>query len=538
MNAITPTTDIKRLRKRISAAWQKRMLWDPLFNDMYDFVIPYRRSLYSPTPGQRLTDKVFDATAIDACTRFSGRMQQDVTPPFQQFFELFPGPLLGGAGDQKKKIAEDLNSIGEQVTAALTTSSFHIASAEMYHDLFCSTGYLLMLQGDQNSLIDCMSVPPFEMAMDYGPRRKIWGRFWSRTIEAGLIPEEWPNARLNDTLKQQVMNEQDKPVQLMQATTWNSRLGLWELHVLRSSGIGGAVHVGVSDDEPPIWYETYRKSPWITPGLHTVPGEIYARGPGMLAMPFIKTLNKVKELELKAAALSLFGMWTSTDDDIVNEKTLRFEPGAVWKVGSNGGGRGPSLAKLDVPGRFDLSHIVVEDERSQINNVTYNKRLPPMTGAVRSPTEIMERVRDLDIDLGGLYARISLECVQPVVERAIDILEGMKILETNLTINQLGVGLRVTSPIANAAKAQKAKRKVDYMQLLGGLVGPQAIDVFVRTETSLPQLGRDMGVDETDLRSTSEIGQKMDAMKQSLQAQQQAEAAAKAPPPTANQVAA
>ncbi|MGL4397633.1 MAG: portal protein [Hyphomicrobium sp.] len=499
--ADTQAPDIKAIKKRAQAAVQYRGRWDKLLREVYEYVIPYRSAGLAAGPGDNLTDKVFDATAIDAAFRFAGRLQQELTPPFQKFFELHAGPAVGKNADEKKELDERLALISEAVSAALSTSQFHLASAEMYLDLFAGTGAMLMLQGDKHQPIRCLSVPIQDLALELGPWGDIWGRYWTRTWKARQIKEMWPNGKFGEALSKKIKETPDADIGICQATLWDQEKRSWRLHVFELAADAAAN----SGEAHEIFTEEYRKSPWITPRCYVVPGEPYGRGPGMLALPFIKTLNKTQELELQAAALALFGIFTARDDSVFNPNTARFEPGAIWKVASNAGGSmGPSLQKLDVPGKFDLSRMVTEDQRAQINHVTFNRQLPPITGAVRSPTEIMERVRDLDIDLGGLYGRLSLENVQPAVERAIDILEGLGVLPTKIDIDQLQIGIRVTSPIANSQKAAKAKTTIDYFQIVQSFLGADGLASIARVETAFPKLGRQLGVDEEDLRTYAE----------------------------------
>lgn len=494
---------LKRIKGRAKKTWATRRKYDTLLAEVYDYVMPYRISgIHKSGEGQKLTNKLFDATAPEAAVKFTGRMQQEVTPPFQSFFGLKAGPMLRRARRGKtKKFDEDLAEVAEQANAALSTSNFSLASTEMYADYFAGTGAMLMREGDARQPIKNLAVPIGEIALELGPDGDIWGRHWEKTYDAWMVEEMWPDGRFSDELKQQMRHEQDKPIQLMQSTIWNPRTQLHELTVFRSgSGARGATR----DDEASIWDEGFKVSPWITPRFWTVPGEALGRGPGLLMLPFVKTLNKARELELQAAALALFGVWTSVDDGVFNTATARYKPGAFWKVATNGGGRGPSLQKLDLPGRFDLSRVVVQEERDQVNRIGFNRQLPPDTGAVRSPTEIMARIRDLDIDLGGVYGRVALEIVHPVAQRAINILANLNILETDLTIDQLTVGLDVTSPIANSQNAARAKTTVDYMQVVSALLGPDTLALTMRLEETVPNLGRDMGVREKDLRSDEE----------------------------------
>ena len=80
-------------------------------------------------------------------------------------------------------------------------------------------------------------------------------------------------------------------------------------------------------------------------------GEIYGRSPVMTALPDIKTVNKVVELVLKNASISVTGIWQADDDGVLNPANIQLVPGSIIPkaVGSAG------LTPLQAPGRFDVS---------------------------------------------------------------------------------------------------------------------------------------------------------------------------------------
>jgi hypothetical protein len=65
---------------------------------------------------------------------------------------------------------------------------------------------------------------------------------------------------------------------------------------------------------------------------HRVPGEPYGRGPILLALPTIKTLNKAVELTLKAAAIQMLGIWGYRPGGSFNPDTVRLGPGEIWPM--------------------------------------------------------------------------------------------------------------------------------------------------------------------------------------------------------------
>ena len=508
-------TDIKRIRARAAKAWEYRARWDPLLRDLYDYVIPYRNAGQYQTQDGKYTDKIFDATAIDAAFRFAGRMQQDVTPPGGNFFKLEPGPLFDREGPERKKaVAVEAEALSATIHAAISTSDYETASHEMYLELFGGTGAMLILEGNDRRPVRCVSVPIGELALELGPYGDVWGRHWVRAWPGWQVEEMWPKGALSETLRTSIKQDPDKPVPICQSTAWDPGARVWRLYVFEHKPDAAGKEVS-----PPIHTEFFRASPWITPRFFVVPGESMGRGPGMIALPFVKTINKVAEYDLKAAALALFGVWTARDDGVFNPKTAKMEPGAIWRVAGNGGALGPTLAKLDVPGKYDLSRFVVEEQRQQINLVTFNRRLPSEAGAVRSPTEIIERVRELDVDMAGVLGRLTREIIQPTVERVAEILFNKQIIKASFTIDQLAVAMKVVSPVSAAQAAQSAKPVADWLTLLGQVAGPQAIPLFADVDEALPDIGRKLGVPEKHIVGPA----KREAMRKQIQQQQMAQ---------------
>lgn len=518
---------LKDIKRRAEKARDHRQKWDKLLGEVYRYVIPYRNAGEHLNVGENLTDSIFDATAPKAAFRFAGRMQQDLTPMFQDFFVLKAGPALDKSDKvEKKQLDEQLASISRQVHAALHTSSFHLAAHEMYLDLFAGTGAMLILRGNKRRPIKCVAVPIYEIWLEVGPYGDLVGIFWRKKFPARQLKTMWPNGKYSDRLSDAIGRDPNAPIEICQAFIKNQETEEWDLT---------AFDMAAPDDEAPIWTEHFRFSPWIIPRFMVVPGEAYGRGPAMLALPFIKTLNLAREFALKAAALALFGVWTAQDDGVFNPKTAKFEPGAIWTVGYNGGGRGSTLARLDLPGDVNMSSIAIDEERLQIKAATFDDTLPPETGSVRSPTEIIERIKHLNQDLGGVLGRLTLEVVVAVVQRTIDILEQEDVLETKITIDQLIVGLQVLSPIATSQAVEQANRTVQFAQIVAGLFGVDMLGFVMRLETAVPDIGRGLGVAERDLRTPEEAKAMQERVMQIVAEKIAAQQAAAMPAPAAPQ---
>jgi hypothetical protein len=520
------TAELKRTAKASASAYEASRSHKQLLDELYEYVLPYRAT--SATRAASTTgrnERIYDGTAPKAAFRFAGRMSQDVTPAFQSFFELKIGPYLDLKGDAKKATEEDLAEITKQVQSVLEGAEFAVAAGEMYLDLFGGTGAMLMPESERD-IMRFVSVPIYELALREDGFGRVNGIYWDKAYRAENIPALWRGATISPKLQKIIDKEPDTEVRILQASEYDEASGQWSFVAFRPDHC----------DEGPIASAQENTCPWLTPRFYKVPGEAMGRGPGLMGLPTAKTLNKVTELTIKAAAFAILGLWIYKNDRVFNPKTAVMAPGRMWAVGSTGGNMGASVQRLEVPGRFDISNIILQDLREALKQIMLDDTLPPDSGAVRSATEIVERMKRLSADLSGAYARLVLEIVRPLVQRVIDVLYRRGLIKTRLKIDQLLLRVEVVSPIAKLQQAQDVSSIVEWLQIQLSLGGPELMMMTSRIEDIFGDIGRKLGVTERYIRSDADkkqIQQAVAAMIASAQQQAPAPSQPAAPPPGA-----
>ena len=133
--------------------------------------------------------------------------------------------------------------------------------------------------------------------------------------------------------------------------------------------------VSTMEDDIKLVSRKLKSFPWVISRYMKASNERYGRGPVLYALPDIKTLNKVTELTLKNASLSIGGVFTAVDDGVINPETVSIVPGAVVSVSSNGGPRGPSLQPLARSGDIQLSQITLERLQNNIKTTIQRYRI-------------------------------------------------------------------------------------------------------------------------------------------------------------------
>jgi hypothetical protein len=504
---------LEDLRLRSDDAWIKRRRWDALLKEVHTYVAPSLSLDPTPPP-------LHDATAVHAAERFGARLHNDIMPPGQQWFELAAGPLVLDADEVSRRNA-GLQKVGKMVTAVLNGTNTDSATAELCYSLGQGTACMLALDTPDNRLIGWATVPIQEIALADGPFGDVEGIYWKRKWRAGDIGrlfqvEELPKA-LAAMAADKIQSRQ--LVEVRQDTEYDAAAKLWRFTAYT-----------MLDPEEPILTRTYRVNRWVTPRFMKVPGEAMGRGPFMFGLANAKYLNTVLELVFKSAQLALYGVFLYRDDSVFNPRTAKAVPGALWKVGNVGSGVfGRPIEPLEVGRNFDISSIVLSDQREQVRTALYDEILPDMKGSVRSPTEITERLKRAYRDHAGATGRLVRELVTPVVSIVLDVLSERGMLPMQIDIDQLGTKLQLTSPLARAQAVESVQKIAEGWQI-GMQIAPEEMALTANKQRILREILRNLGWAEDNFNTPEERDQAIQAASTMMAAQMASEMAAAAPP--------
>lgn len=516
--------DVARLKSRRQSAQTERDQFQPLLDEAFDYSIPFRRSTRNTGKAEKRVDRVYDHTAIDGAFRFAGKVQQDFWPAGgEKNFSIEPGPLVLDP-NEKERLTKTLD-IFTGVALAFFDDDWDMSFHEMAMDLSAGTGAILMnSSADPEVLWEPISVSIDELTLEGGPNNKISGIFWKRKMSVRVLFETWPEGNFGYELKEMERRKPGDEIEVNTDTVYDPKRKRWMMHVWCDKQ-GSIIHTSES-----------RTCPWLTPRYFRVPGETMGRGVTMLAMPTIKTANTTARLQLMAAAIAMLGIYTAVDDGVFNPDLATVTPGAFWKVARNGGAMGPSISKFPDP-RLDLSGMVLNELRMGVKATMMDQSLPPDGAAVRSATEIMERVKRLASDHLGAYGRLIKEITIPAVKRVLEIAYNKGLIPQEVSIDQLLIRVKVKSPLALAKEAQKIERVIQWLQMAlaiyTALGQPQRIERIAMIDDTLIEAGRAIGVPEKNItpkETRDEMIKKDEAARQAMIAAQLAAAAAAGAP--------
>ena len=530
--------------RRADQAWTRKDLWRSMLEDAYEFALPQRNLLTTFSEGAEKMDRVFDSTAVQSTIAFANNIQTELTPAFQTWAELRAGPFV--PDQAKDRLNDILQDVTKRIFAAIHTSNFDTVIGELYLDLAVGTGSMLILQGDDRVPIRFVAVPNAQIAIEDGPFSTVGAVYRRYKLKAYLIEEQWPDSKPLDNrfrLTREIEQDRTTDVDIDEITYFDRDINQWRYEVI----VRGTTTATISTTQQPpsrttsrsgqrIVERVFRKNPWVIVRWIKVPGETQGRGPLLTALPDIRTVNAVVELILRNAALAITGVYTAVDDGTLNPDTVAIIPGAVIPVQRNDGPFGPSLAELPSSRNFDVSQFVLEDMRGRIKAMLMDKGLPEETAQPKSATEIIERVRELQQDIGAPFGRLFTELIVPTMERVIEILVQRGIIE-DIPVDGLGVKVQVTSPLARVQELNDIEVVVRWLELQNAALGQELMMLATKVEDLGAWLGNKLGVDNDLIRDDRERSQLQQQAGQMV-AQQQTEtipgtAAPASPPPLA-----
>ncbi len=481
----------KDLKKRFDQAERQKAHWRAIYEDAYRYALP-NKNLYDgyyegSVPGQNKMRQVFDSTAMQSTQKFANRIQSGLFPPQQAWCRLQPGEQI--PEERQIEVQQILDKYADQMFSVMRQSKFDLAIGEFLQELAIGTAVMLIQPGDDVEPIRYTCIPTFLISYDEGPNGSVEKVYRKMKRPYEILDQEFPDIKIPQSMAKKYEQNPTDEVELIEGTYFDKQTGNIHYQIIDYAG------------QEELVYRELKSFPWVISRYSKTAGERYGRGPVLLALPDIKSLNTTKNLGLKNASLSIGGVFTASDDGVLNPNTVRIVPGAIIPVARNGGPQGESLKPLPRSGDPQLTQFTSNDLISSIKTIMLDESLPPDNMSARSATEIQERMKQLSQNLGSAFGRLISETMYPIVRRTLELMDELGMIELPLKVNGLQVKISPTAPLAMAQNMEKVQEVLNYMQILQGL-GPQG-QLFMNQEKAMDFIADNLGI-PASLRTTLE----------------------------------
>lgn len=408
--------------------------WKPLWQEIGDYMVPWRNMITTrSSPGTKLTDRIYDATAPQALTTAASAIQSSVTPDNLRWFSFTLGDreLL-----QQDEVLPWLDDLANKVYHAITNSNFSAEVQELYSDLLAfGTGLMLveeepMQQAGRFAGVRFHTQQPGTFAIMEGADGRVDTAVREIPMRIGAVIKRWGIDTVSeDTAKLFKGGKSEDMLRILHIVypRTNSRTGALAPRERRIASVWAEVCASASS-QPGMPGQAGKlqlleekgmpEMPIMAPRWRKISGETYGRSPGMLVLPDVRTLNQAVELRLKAWTLAVAPPIITPDRGVVGQ--IRLTPYGRINVRP-----GVKLETLNIPSNFDVANFSEDRLQTAIKAGFFVDLLQfqSKAGTPISATEASIRFQTMQKILGPVVSRLHPELLAPVVQRVLNLMQ-------------------------------------------------------------------------------------------------------------------
>lgn len=502
---------VDAIRSVSEGVWTEKHRYDALLAECFEFALPDRNPYHGTGTGtpsaasrrassDKSSRRVFDSTLQTDAVKIANRIQYELFPIGSQWASLKPGPFV--PEEQAGNAGRDLYALQELIFAAIGFSNFDLAIAEWLLDLVVAgTAAMMVSSGDEDHPVVFQAVSHAHVAFREGAFGMIDFVSRKHMMRRSLIEQTWTDAKVPPDTGRSDGKANDPEVNVLDVCYLDAREKVWRYVVLIE---GDDAKRGANEV---VLRREYERSPWIISRWLKAPGETQGRSLVMQALPDARVLSAVKSYILRQAALAIGGVFLARNDGVLNPNNVRVFPGAVIPVRTTGGPAGASLTTLDVRSDTNLAQLVIQDLVTSIHKVMLNDGMPDIADAVRTATELVQRMKELQQSVGAPFARILKEGIVPMLEAIVDVLAKAGVINTNgrrIKFNSGEIEVAFASPLVQGEGVREVETLRTAAAMTAEIGGPEAVAGSFKVEEVGAWIASRLGVAPGMVRTPQE----------------------------------
>lgn len=475
------TIDVEKILRRQSDLESRRANFDSHWQDVQDFILPQSVGFVSQgAAGVKVLDRVFDPTPIAACEHFAAATQSLIVPAHEQYQKLVTTDkdlmddydVADWCDDTTERMfraryaprAQFPQAVGEGFLAygAFGNAVVNIEDARGEHMIY-RTGHPREFYFTENH---------------YGVIDTMHRKYQLRAEAAVACFKERGDQPLPREILTAAEKAPDTLFDFIQVVTPRGEIG-YEKHDAPPMHRFASCTVSVTG-RAMVRKRGYRTFPYAIARYATTSGETYGRGPGMTALPHVKTLNEMVKTLLRSGQKAVDPPVMLADEGALQAFQLR--PGALNRSAVTADGK-PLVLPFITGAKLEFGLEFVQDLRSQIYSifkVDLFRILVDKPGDITA-TEALIRAQEKGALLAPIGQRAQADFVGAITRRELDILEAagaLRPMPPALRAAGGAAALKIehASPLQIAQKQQKGHAIQVFLEQATALGAAMAAD--------------------------------------------------------------
>lgn len=460
--------DIPALVRRAEQLKARRQNYDSMWQRIADYMMPSREFTRTSTPGSRRAPLIFNTVPVLANEQLAGALHGMLTSPALRWFKL---RLVGNqalAGEQ---------AVAAWFDAATDALYNHFQSAAAGFDVAMHEGYLdIAAFGTDVSFIadEGMAGPRFqavplrECYIAQNARGTIDTLFRLYTMPVREVIATWPDT-VSAATRRRSNTEPDAEIELLHAV------------YPRPAGERGKPFLSCyieCGEKTELETGQFEEFPFVVSRWSKRSGEDYGTGPGLNALPDVKLLNKLEEVNLRGLAKVVDPPLILPDDGFL--APIDVTPGGLNFLRSDAIGA-ERIGPLTSGARPDLGEHKIDQVEKRVQAIFYLTWMNLPQQPNMTATEVLQRRDEMLRLMSPMVARLQTERLGPLIARSFAIMWRNGLLPpappelqgAAWTVEYLG-------PLAMAQRANDAEAAQRWMQSIALMaqLDPAVVDVI------------------------------------------------------------
>lgn len=513
----------KQILERFNYLKSDRSVWDSHWRELAQYFQPNRGdfSMIQTAGGKRNLD-LLDNTGMISNELLAGFLHGMLTNPNAPFFELTSGfeDL-----DLEDGVRSFLQKNGQRMHNVINNSNFQTEVHQYYLDLTSICTSCLSCVEDEEDVVRFASRHMKGIYCGENNKGKIDEIYHEFQWDIRQIVAEWGEEALkkHTMLKEHWERNSNEKFCIINAvyprdvTETDSPQRYCSQYILNH------------DEGVEMEHGYFRELPFIVSRWAKSSGEIYGRGPSMIALPDAKTLNKMTETVIIAAQKAVDPPLQAPDDTFV--LPIRTRPGGInyYRAGTQ-----DRLEPVFNNAQVDFGFEAMKERRSRIREAFFIDQLQLQQGPQMTATEVLQRTEEKMRLLGPVLGRQHSEFLRPLIERVFEIMSRRNMIEVDERVLQLfesrgikRIDVTYSSMIAKAQRMEEGNSIQRTLQAVGPLAAiDQAVLDNFKTDIIARKYAKIYGFPQDALAEVEELAQvreaRASAQEKAVQSQQEA----------------
>lgn len=487
----------ENLKQLLASAKTERQLHEADINEIFDYTYPDRKiwagnSSFANTSANR--SELFDSTALTASRNLVANIMSLLIPSNRQWARI---QLKQKYKSLESRLSPRLKVGNEYLFNHLSMSNFYLRTAECLNDNVLAGTRCVLIVDRPGEDLHYLPIPISELFILQNSDGVIDTVFREYKQSGKQMLDRFADSLDTDT-----------------RDTCVSSPGRMHTVIECYVKVGDAVEYGcylTTGDWVGLETGRYKWNPYLAWRFNNTLGRSWGDGPGLVAAPHIRMLQRMSEDFIGAANFAARPAYQVSTDFPAENMIGEITPGAIINT------MGAELKPIPMGGDMNITWQTIEAERQVVKTIFYDSTLP-RDGVEYMKSGVAQALRaEFYQQIGEPATRLQREYLQPIASQiAYRLLDrGDIFLCTPAELQSWGLPIGTTqediievdvqAALTQTIRYQEAENDLRVFGLLMQVIGPQQTATHVDIDKFTKKLMRNFGFSADLIRTEREV---------------------------------